>query len=194
MAYNSLWATVYLICPEILFINRKELCALPVCPGFPDIQQPCWNSSFAAVAEHWQVWDTSPLCCIHADVPVYSWSELCCTRADGLHRTIYSVSKRKFPNALRTWTSDSFLILIKAGECECAKPLPAYEYYFLIDTVEGGLVYLNNSGVLKKCLVYPGKKEKLFWGGKGLRGIICTIWSVCCTSYYTEAQTRHLIS
>lgn len=52
-----------LICPEMLFINRKEICALPVCPGFPDIQQPCWNLSFAVVAECLQVSEVQLLCC-----------------------------------------------------------------------------------------------------------------------------------
>lgn len=53
--------------------------------------------------------------------------------------TVYSHSKKKIPNVLHTWTSDSFLILIKAGEWECTSPLLAYESYFLTDTDERGL-------------------------------------------------------
>lgn len=132
---------LYLICPEMLFINGKELCALPVCPGFPDIQQPFWNCSFAAVAEYSQVWEKQRLWCTPMDVShctqiwvgtmspwivehtwIACWVTLhvrshCCLEAlsvqQSILRMVYSSSKRKFPNALHTWTSDSFSSSLK---------------------------------------------------------------------------------
>lgn len=138
----SVWATIYLICPEMLFINGKELCALPVCPGFPDIQQPFWNCSFAAVVEYSQVWEKQQLCCTPMeDVShctgvwagtvslwmvehtwIACWVTLhmrsrCCLEAlsvqQSILRMVYSSSKRKFLNALHTWTSDSFSSSLK---------------------------------------------------------------------------------